>query len=134
MTERLLAQACRTFFCPIIESAFGRFGEWIEPRAIPNLGIDALAEDLAGYKLIARVTRMGAKLPCASHPNDRRRSLLSASKGPENRVEIKLLGGGAIRLRAQDAAHDPVNAMRSLTGTIRLAVRCVGNPCCTVLD
>jgi homoserine dehydrogenase len=89
----------------LIEAAFG---EWIAPRDIPTQGIDTLADHPAGFKLIARASRAGHGItmrvaPERPPPN----SFLGAARGPENRVEIELMGGEVIRLRAQGAGRRP---------------------------
>jgi homoserine dehydrogenase len=40
----------------MIEAAFG---QWIEPKDIPTEGIDAIADNAPGYKLVARATQTG---------------------------------------------------------------------------
>jgi homoserine dehydrogenase len=89
----------------LIEAAFG---QWIAPQDIPTQGIETLGEDPTGYQLIARasrtrdgiISRVGPERPPPT-------SFLGASRGPENRVEIELLGGEVIRLRAQGAGRWP---------------------------
>ncbi len=89
----------------LIEAAFG---QWIEPGDIPTQGIDTLADDPRGYKLIARATQMAQGVTACIAP-DRLPpdSFLGASKGPENRLEIELWSGKIIRLRAQGAGRWP---------------------------
>jgi homoserine dehydrogenase len=89
----------------MIEAAFG---QWIEPNDIPTQGIDAIADNPRGYKLVARATKTGrsvtARIAPERLPPD---SFLGASRGPENRLEIELCSGNVICLRAQGAGRWP---------------------------
>jgi homoserine dehydrogenase len=89
----------------MIESAFG---EWIEPEKIVTRGIDTIAGDSKGYKLVVRARHAkegitASVAPEAPPPG----SFLREAKGAENRIEIELASGHVIRLRGQGAGRWP---------------------------
>ena len=89
----------------IVETAFG---EWLEPEEIFTRGVDTIAGDVAGYKLIARARRakegiIASVAPEVPPPG----SFLRQAKGAENRIEIELQSGEVIRLRGQGAGRWP---------------------------
>jgi homoserine dehydrogenase len=89
----------------LIEAAFG---QWTEPKDIPTEGIESIADSPLGYKLIARATQTAAGVTARIAPERlSRNDFLGASRGPENRLEIELLSGEVIRLRAQGAGRWP---------------------------
>ena len=89
----------------LIEAAFG---QWIEPKDIPTEGIESITDSPGGYKLIARATKTAAGVTARIAPERLSPdSFLGAARGPENRLEIELLSGEVIRLRAQGAGRWP---------------------------
>jgi len=108
----------------LIEAAFG---ERIDPDHIASDGIDGIAGDPKGVKLIARATRtsQGASLRRAGitatgelfGPSPRRRE----SSG------VELETGEVIRLRAQGAGRWPTTA--SVMGDLHEVGRLAGNSC-----
>jgi homoserine dehydrogenase len=89
----------------LIEAAFG---QWTEPNSIPTEGIESIADNPLGYKLMARATKTAAGVTARVAPEQLSPdSFLGASRGPENRLEIELWGGDVIRLRAQGAGRWP---------------------------
>ena len=104
----------------MIEAAFG---EWLEPEEISTRGIDALAGDLKGYKLIARARRSKEGIAASVAPEvPPPGSFLREAKGAENRIEIELPAGEVIRLRGQGAGRWPtaVSVMGDLHEIARL--------------
>jgi homoserine dehydrogenase len=84
------------------------FGQWLAPDDIPTRGIDTIAGDPNGYKLIARAKRTAhgilASVGPECPPLD---SFLGQARGPANRLEIELEGGELIRLQGQGAGRWP---------------------------
>jgi homoserine dehydrogenase len=84
------------------------FGQWLAPDDIPTCGIDTIAGDPNGYKLIARAKRtahgISASVGPECPPPD---SFLGQVRGPANRLEIDLEGGALIRLQGQGAGRWP---------------------------
>lgn len=84
------------------------FGQWIRPEDIPTEGIDAIADNSHGYKLVARATETGRSVTaCIAPERLPPDSFLGASRGRENRLEIELCSGNVICLRAQGAGRWP---------------------------
>jgi homoserine dehydrogenase len=105
----------------MIEAAFA---EWLEPEKIFTRGIEAIAGDPKGYKLIARARRskegiIATVAPEVPPPG----SFLREAKGAENRIEIELAGGEVIRLRGLGAGRWPtaVSVVSDLHDVARLA-------------
>jgi homoserine dehydrogenase len=89
----------------IIEKAFDT---WIAPDQIPTSGIDTIPANPAGYKLIARATRRTQGITARVAPEiPHSDSFLGQARGAENRLEIELINGEVIRLRAQGAGRWP---------------------------
>ena len=106
----------------MIEAAFG---EWVGPEEIHTRGIDAIASDLKGYKLIARARRSKEGIVASVAPEVLTPgSFLHEAKGAENRIEIELAGGQVIRLRGQGAGRWPtaVSVMGDLHEIGRLPI------------
>jgi homoserine dehydrogenase len=84
------------------------FGHWVSPDEIPTRGIDTIAGDPTGYKLIARAKRtphgIFASVAPESPPSH---SFLGQARGPVNRLEIELESGELIRLQGQGAGRWP---------------------------
>ena len=84
------------------------FGQWLAPDDIPTRGIDTIAGDPNGYKLIARAKRtargISASVGPERPPPD---GFLGQARGPANRLEIELEGGELIRLQGQGAGRWP---------------------------
>ena len=89
----------------MIEAAFG---EWLPPECITTRGIDSIASDAGGYKLVARARMttegIGASVAPEVPPPA---SFLREAKGAENRIEIELKSGEVIRLSGQGAGRWP---------------------------
>jgi homoserine dehydrogenase len=106
----------------LIEAAFGH---WIDPDHIATDGIDSIAGDPKGVKLIARATRTPQGVTaCVAPESPTPGSFLGQARGAENRLEIELETGEVIRLRAQGAGRWPTTAsvMGDLHEVARLAV------------
>jgi homoserine dehydrogenase len=89
----------------ITEAAFGR---WLVPEDIPTVGIDTIAGNPQGYKLIARARRSASGITASVAPElPPPHSYLGQAQGPENRLEIELETGEVIRLRGQGAGRWP---------------------------
>jgi homoserine dehydrogenase len=104
----------------LIEAAFGHF---ISPEQINTCGIDAIAGDPKGYKLIARAGRTAQGVTARVAPESPATgNFLGQARGPENRLEIELETGEVIRLRAQGAGRWPttVSVMGDLHEIARL--------------
>jgi homoserine dehydrogenase len=105
----------------LVEAAFG---EWIDPEKIPTRGIDTLMGEPAGYKLIARAKRTADGITAEVGPEvPPPGSFLSQTSGPENRLEIELVSGEVIRLRAQGAGRWPTTV--SVLGDLHEIARLV---------
>jgi homoserine dehydrogenase len=110
----------------MIEAAFG---QWLPPDSIPIQGIDSIAGDAKGHKLVARarktpegiVASVAPEVPPAS-------SFLGESKGAENRIEIELRSGEVIRLSGQGAGRWPtaISVMGDLHEVARAAAAARG--------
>jgi homoserine dehydrogenase len=106
----------------LIEAAFGH---WIDPDHIATDGIDSIAGDPKGVKLIARATRTPQGVTaCVAPESPTPGSFLGQARGAENRLEIEIETGEVIRLRAQGAGRWPTTAsvMGDLHEVARLAV------------
>ncbi len=89
----------------IIEKAFG---QWLPPHQIFRKGIDSIAGNHSGYKLIARARQLKAGIFASVAPEiPPAGSFLHESKGAENRVEIELTNGRIIRLHGMGAGRWP---------------------------
>jgi homoserine dehydrogenase len=89
----------------MIEAAFG---EWLAPERIATRGIDGIALDLSGYKLIARARKTAGGIVASVAPEVAApASFLRGAKGAENRIEIELQSGEVIRLSGQGAGRWP---------------------------
>jgi homoserine dehydrogenase len=90
----------------LIEAAFG---QWIDPQQIVTTGIDTIAGDPAGYRLIARAarTKQGRLTANVAPDIPPPGSFLGKAQGAENRLEIELATGELIRLRGQGAGRWP---------------------------
>ena len=87
------------------------FHEWLPPESISIRGIDAMAGDVRGYKLIARARREGGHISAAVAPEiPDPYGFLGQARGAENRLEIELESGETIRLRAGGAGRWPTAA------------------------
>jgi homoserine dehydrogenase len=87
---------------------YAAFGEWFEPETLPTRGVDEIAGDPKGYKLIARARRQAGLVRASVAPElvglD---TFLGQGVGAENRVEIELESGEVIALRGQGAGRRP---------------------------
>jgi homoserine dehydrogenase len=105
----------------LIEAAFGN---WIDPEHIATDGIDTIAGDPKGVKLIARATRTAdgvtARVAPESPPPG---SFLDEARGSENRLEIELEAGDVIRLKGQGAGRWPTTV--SVLGDLHEVARLV---------
>jgi homoserine dehydrogenase len=100
------------------------FGQWIDPDHIATDGIDAIAGDPQGVKLIARATRTPQGVTaCVAPESPPPESFLGQARGAENRLEIELETGEVIRLRAQGAGRWPTTA--SVMGDLHEVARLV---------
>jgi homoserine dehydrogenase len=89
----------------MIEAAFG---EWLPPACIATQGIDSLAGDVSGYKLVARARKTAEGIIASVAPEvPRPASILREAKGAENRIEIELKSGEVICLSGQGAGRWP---------------------------
>jgi homoserine dehydrogenase len=89
----------------MIEAAFG---EWLAPGCISTRGIDSIAGDGRGYKLIARARKTADGIVVSVAPEvPPPASFLREAKGAENRIEIELKSGEVIRLSGQGAGRWP---------------------------
>jgi homoserine dehydrogenase len=89
----------------LIEAAFG---QWLPPESIPIQGIDSIAGDPQGYKLVARARKTPKGIVASVAPEvPPTGSFLRESKGAENRIEIELRSGEVISLRGQGAGRWP---------------------------
>jgi homoserine dehydrogenase len=105
----------------LIEAAFGH---WIDPEHIATRGIDTVAGDPHGIKLIARATREAHGVTTRVAPESPAPgSFLGQARGPENRLEIELETGDIIRLRAQGAGRWPTTV--SMLGDLHEVARLV---------
>jgi homoserine dehydrogenase len=105
----------------LIEAAFGH---WIDPEHIATDGIETIAGDPKGVKLIARATRtthgVTARVAPESPPPG---SFLDEARGSENRLEIELEAGDVIRLKGQGAGRWPTTV--SVLGDLHEVARLV---------
>jgi len=109
----------------LIEAAFG---ERIDPDQIASDGIDGIAGDPKGVKLIARATRTSQGVKAYVAPESPQpESFLGQARGAENRLEFELETGEVIRLRAQGAGRWPTTA--SVMGDLHEVARLAGNSC-----
>ena len=84
------------------------FGQWLALDDIPTRGIDTIAGNPNGYKLIARAKRAGHGIAASVAPElTPPDSFLGQARGPENRLEIELVSGEVLRLRGQGAGRWP---------------------------
>jgi homoserine dehydrogenase len=84
------------------------FGVWLAPEAIPTRGIDGIAENSKGYKLVACARHDGRYVTASVTPElQRPQSFLDQARGAENRIEIELESGEMIRLCGQGAGRWP---------------------------
>jgi homoserine dehydrogenase len=89
----------------LVEAAYG---EWLPPGSIATRGIDAIAGDGGGYKLVARARKTADGIEASVGPEvPPPASYLRAAKGAENRIEIELESGEVIRLSGQGAGRWP---------------------------
>jgi homoserine dehydrogenase len=87
---------------------YAAFGEWFAPETISTRGIDGIAGDTAGYKLIARARRTAELVSASVAPElPGLDTFLGQARGAENRVEIELENREVIRLRGQGAGRWP---------------------------
>jgi homoserine dehydrogenase len=109
----------------LVATAFGR---WLAPDDIHVIGVDRVAGDPEGLKLIARAkaTLTGTIIASVAPERPPANSFLGQARGAENRLEIELQSGDVIRLRGQGAGRWPTTASimgdlheitRSLAGT-----------------
>ena len=104
----------------IIEAAFG---EWLQPECIMTHGIDTIADDARGYKLVARARKTAEGIIASVAPEaPPPASFLGEARGAENRIEIELKSGEVIHLRGQGAGRWPtaVSVMGDLHEIARL--------------
>jgi homoserine dehydrogenase len=100
------------------------FGQWVAPETISARGIDGIAGDPKGYKLIARARREGQTITAsvaAELPSPE--SFLAQSRGAENRIEIELESGKVIKLCGQGAGRWPTAV--SVAGDLHAVARLV---------
>jgi len=84
------------------------FGVWLAPENIPTRGIDGIAENSKGYKLVARARRDGRYVTASVAPElQRPQTFLDQARGAENRIEIELESGEMIELCGQGAGRWP---------------------------
>jgi homoserine dehydrogenase len=84
------------------------FGVWLAPEAIPTRGIDGIAENSKGYKLVARARQDGRYVTASVAPElQRPQTFLDQARGAENRIEIELESGEMIQLCGQGAGRWP---------------------------
>jgi homoserine dehydrogenase len=87
---------------------YAAFGEWFAPETLPTSGIDAIAGNSTGYKLIARARREGELVTASVAPEfvglD---SFLGQARGADNCIEIELESGDVIKLSGQGAGRWP---------------------------
>jgi homoserine dehydrogenase len=89
----------------MIEAAFG---EWLPTERIATRGIDTIAGDGSGYKLIAGARKTALGIVASVGPEvPPPASFLRETKGAENRIEIELKSGEVIRLSGQGAGRWP---------------------------
>ncbi len=94
------------------------------PSTIATRGIDAIAGNPHGIKLIARATRKAHGVTARVAPElPPPGSFLGEARGPENRLEIELETGDIIRLRAQGAGRWPTTV--SVLGDLHEVARLV---------
>jgi homoserine dehydrogenase len=102
------------------------FGQWIDPDQIATEGIDGIAGDPKGVKLIARAAwtphGVTARVAPESPPPE---SFLGQARGAENRLEIELESGEVIQLRAQGAGRWPTTL--SVMGDLHEIARLQGS-------
>jgi homoserine dehydrogenase len=105
----------------MIEAAFG---QWVAPETISTRGIDGIAGNPKGYKLIARTRREGRTITASVAPElPSPESFLAQARGTENRIEIELESGKVIRLRGQGAGRWPTAV--SVVGDLHTVARLV---------
>jgi homoserine dehydrogenase len=100
------------------------FGVWLKPGSIAIQGIDSIAGDVKGYKLVARARMTPDGITASVAPEiPQPASFLRGTKGPENRIEIELKSGEVIRLSGQGAGRWPtaVSVLGDLHEVARLA-------------
>ncbi len=105
----------------MIEAAFG---EWQAPESIEIRGVDSIAGDARGYKLVARARKTSDGIIASVAPEvPPPSSFLREAKGAENRIEIELTSGEVIRLSGQGAGRWPtaVSVVGDLHEIARLA-------------
>jgi homoserine dehydrogenase len=105
----------------MIEAAFGL---WLPPESIAMRGIDSIAGDPKGYKLVARAKKSPEGITASVAPEvPPPGSFLREAKGAENRIEIELCSGEVIRLSGQGAGRWPtaVSVLGDLHEVVRLA-------------
>jgi homoserine dehydrogenase len=84
------------------------FGVSVRPESIATTGIDSITGPVAGYQLIARAaSHEGGVDACVVAEKPPVGGFLAATRGAENRLEIELVDGRIIRLRAQGAGRWP---------------------------
>jgi homoserine dehydrogenase len=84
------------------------FGVSMKPESIATTGIDSITGPAVGYQLIARaVSHEGGVDACVVAEKPPAGGFLAATRGAENRLEIELVDGQIIRLRAQGAGRWP---------------------------
>ena len=84
------------------------FGIWLAPETIPTRGIDDIAENAKGYKLVARARRDDRCVTASVAPElQRPQTFLDQARGAENRIEIELESGEMIKLCGQGAGRWP---------------------------
>jgi homoserine dehydrogenase len=108
----------------MIEAAFG---EWLAPECIETRGIDSIAGDGRGYKLIARARKTAAGIVASVRPEVQApASFFREAKGAENRIEFELSGGEVVRLSGQGAGRRPTAV--SVMGDLHEIARTVEAP------
>jgi len=98
------------------------FGVWLAPETIPTRGIDDMAENSKGYKLVARARRDGQYVTASVAPElQQPQTFFDQAKGAENRIEIELESGEMIKLCGQGAGRWPtaVSVMGDLHAVAR---------------
>jgi homoserine dehydrogenase len=103
------------------------FGEWLSPESIAIQGIDSIAGDPKGYKLVARARKTSEGIVASVAPDvPPPTSFFREAKGAENRIEIELKSGEVIRLNGQGAGRWPtaVSVMGDLHEVARLVESC----------
>jgi len=105
----------------MIEAAFG---QWVAPETISTRGIDGIAGNPKGYKLIARARREGQTITASVAPElPSPESFLAQGSGTENRIEIEPESRKVIKLCGQGAGRWPTAV--SVVGDLHAVARLV---------